>query len=200
MVLANQFTAGALIFGTSNTEAMRITPARNVGIGDSTNASFKLSVTGTGGGVIANSSGAGDANFLSNSNSIGKHFLGLSGASTVFYVANSGQIYSTSTSIISISDIAYKENIKSLETGLKEIMSLKPSRFDWKEGRGNGKKNVAGFIAQDLELILPDLIDEYEKEIGSNESLKGIRMTDLIPTMVKAIQELKLEIETLKNK
>ena len=184
---------------TSGVERMRITSGGVVGIGDTGNSSFKLSVTGPGGGVLANSNGPGDANFLSNSSAIGRHFMALSGASTVFYVASSGQIYSTSTSIISISDINYKENIKPLETGLSEIMALKPSRFDWKEGRGNGKKNIAGFIAQDLETVLPDLVEEYEKELGSTELLKGIKMTDLIPTLVKAIQEQQLQIEELKK-
>jgi hypothetical protein len=200
------FTYGDIVFGTRNvntdtapSERMRITSAGVVGIGDSGNASYKLSVTGTSGGIIANSSGAGDSNFLSNSSSIGKHYTALSGASTVFYVASSGQIYSTSTSITSISDIAYKENIKTLETGLNEIMALKPIRFDWKEGRGNGNKNVVGFIAQDLELVLPDLVEEYEKELGSTETLKGIKMSDLIPTLVKAIQEMNATITSLQE-
>ena len=45
-------------------------------------------------------------------------------------------------------------SIKDLETGLSEVMSLKPRRFDWKNGDG---ENVAGFIAQEVETVLPDL-------------------------------------------
>jgi hypothetical protein len=112
-----------------------------------------------------------------------------------FFVSDSGQVNSTSTSIAAISDIRHKENIRPIETGLVEIMKLKPSRFDWKEGKGTGRKDVAGFIAQELEEILPDLVDEWKEKKDDIESFKSIRMGDLIPTLVKAIQEQQAQIE-----
>ena len=117
-----------------------------------------------------------------------------------FYVNGNGAIYSTSTSITAISDIRHKENIRPLETGLAEILQLKPSRFDWKEGKGTGKKDVAGFIAQDIEEVLPDLVDEWKEQMDAKDSFKSIRMSDLIPTLVKAIQEQQAQIEELKAK
>jgi hypothetical protein len=47
---------------------------------------------------------------------------------------------------------------------------------------------------------LPDLVDEWKEKKDDVESFKSIRMGDLIPTLVKAIQELKAEIEQLKQK
>jgi hypothetical protein len=58
-----------------------------------------------------------------------------------FYVNFGGQINSTFTSITSLSDERLKENIVDLETGLSEVMALKPRRFDWKN---SDNKNVAG--------------------------------------------------------
>ena len=112
-----------------------------------------------------------------------------------FFVSGAGQIYATSTSISAISDVTLKENIKPLETGLDEVMKLKPRRFDWKNGDG---KNIAGFVAQEVEEILPDLVSDYK--YNDNETKKSLKMGDMIPTLVKAIQELKAEIEILKNK
>jgi hypothetical protein len=112
-----------------------------------------------------------------------------------FYVTGAGQIHATSTSITAISDVTLKENIKPLETGLDEVMKLQPRRFDWKNGDG---KNIAGFVAQEVEEILPDLIGDYK--YTDKETKKSLAMGNMIPTLVKAIQELKAEIEILKNK
>jgi hypothetical protein len=111
-----------------------------------------------------------------------------------FYVSGTGQIFATNTSISAISDITLKENIKPLETGLDEVMKLQPRRFDWKNGDG---ENVAGFIAQEVEEVLPDLISDAK--YTDEETKKSLKMGDMIPTLVKAIQELKAEIETLKT-
>ena len=111
-----------------------------------------------------------------------------------FYVDWGGTIHATSTSISAISDQRLKENIVDLETGLTEVMALKPRRFDWKNGN---KTQVAGFIAQEVEAVLPDLIDGFKDD--TIEDAKGVRMGDMIPTLVKAIQEQQEQIEALQS-
>jgi hypothetical protein len=112
-----------------------------------------------------------------------------------FYVSHAGQINATSTSISAISDERLKENIVDLETGLSEVMALQPRRFDWKNGDG---ENVAGFIAQEVETVLPDLIGNFiHSEIDDAKSLK---MGDMLPTLVKAIQEQQTIIDDLKSR
>jgi hypothetical protein len=112
-----------------------------------------------------------------------------------FYVTGAGQIHATSTSISSLSDERLKENITDLETGLTEVMSLQPRRFDWKNGDG---ENVAGFIAQEVETILPDLIGNHKHD--SLADAKSLRMGDMLPTLVKAMQEQQTIIEDLKSR
>ena len=114
-----------------------------------------------------------------------------------FYVTNAGVINATSTSITSLSDERLKENIINLETGLSEVMSLKPRRFDWKEGEGSGAKNVAGFVAQEVETVLPDLIGNFMHD--DLEDAKSVKMGDMIPTLVKAMQEQQTIIENQKT-
>ena len=75
-----------------------------------------------------------------------------------FYVGLGGTIYATSIVITAISDQRLKENVRDIDTGLNAIMSLKPRRFDWKEGKGQDKKNVAGFIAQEFEEVFPECV------------------------------------------
>jgi len=112
-----------------------------------------------------------------------------------FYVTGAGQIVAQSTSINSLSDISLKENIKPLETGLDEVIKLQPRRFDWKNDDG---KNIAGFVAQEVEEILPDLVSE--QKYNETENKKFLKMGDMIPTLVKAIQEQQTIIEDLKSR
>lgn len=106
-----------------------------------------------------------------------------------FYVGLGGTIYATSTSISAISDATLKENVRDLETGLTEVMALKPRRFDWKNGDA---QNVAGFVAQEVEQVLPELVTDYvynKDEDGNDIIKKSLKMGDILPTLVKAIQE-----------
>ena len=106
-----------------------------------------------------------------------------------FYVGMGGTVYATSTTISAISDIRFKENVRDLDAGLAEVMALKPRKFDWKEGKGADIKNARGFIAQEFETVFPDLIDEWKDPAPEGEEpYKSVRQ-DLIPVLVKAIQE-----------
>lgn len=117
-----------------------------------------------------------------------------------FRLRNDGQIFATSTTISAISDQRFKENIRDLDVGISEILSLKPRTFDWKYGKGKNIKNDRGFIAQEFEQVFPDLIDEWKDPSSEGEEpYKSVRQ-DLIPVLVKAIQEQQQMIETLQDK
>ena len=113
-----------------------------------------------------------------------------------FYVGWGGTIYATSIVITAISDERLKENIKDIDTGLNSIMALKPRRFDWKEGKGQDKKNAAGFIAQEFETVFPECVGTSKAGEDGIE-YKNINHETLIPTLVKAMQEQQALIESL---
>jgi hypothetical protein len=123
-----------------------------------------------------------------------------SSAATKFYVNGNGVIYSTNTSVQAISDARHKENIRDLDKGLSEILLLKPRLFDWKEGKGTGNKNVMGFIAQEVEGIFPELISDWKETIDATESFKTIAISNIIPYLTKAIQELKTQNDALQSR
>jgi len=112
-----------------------------------------------------------------------------------FFVQDSGNINATSTSITAISDISLKENVRDLETGLTQVMALKPRRFDWKSETHLQEKNIAGFIAQEVEQVLPELV--YDYQYNATEIKKSLKMGDILPTLVKAIQEQQVLITAL---
>ena len=67
---------------------------------------------------------------------------------------------------------------------------------DWKEGKGQNKKNVAGFIAQEFETVFPECVSTTKAGEDGIE-YKNINHETLIPTLVKAIQEQQALIESL---
>ena len=113
-----------------------------------------------------------------------------------FYVGYGGTIFATSIVISAISDQRLKENVRDIDTGLDAIMALKPRRFDWKEGKGQDKKNVAGFIAQEFETVFPECVG-VSKAGEDGIEYKNINHETLIPTLVKAIQELSAQVTSL---
>ena len=99
--------------------------------------------------------------------------------------------------ITSLSDKRDKTNIQDSEYGLDLISKLKPVTFDWnmRDGAKVGIKDL-GFIAQDLQEVNDDYTQLVEDK--NPEKLEA-SYGRLIPVLVKAIQELKAEIELLKS-
>ena len=115
-----------------------------------------------------------------------------------FYVGFGGTIFATSTTITAISDQRLKENIRDLDDGLGTVMALKPRKFDWKAGKGKDIKGDRGFIAQEFEQVLPDLIEEWKDPAPEGEEPYKAINANLIPTLVKAIQEQQALITDLR--
>ena len=113
-----------------------------------------------------------------------------------FYVGAGGTIFATATTITAISDQRLKENVKDLDIGLDAIMAVKPRRFDWKEGKGLDKKDDVGFIAQEFETVFPNSVTE---SLAGEDGIayKSLNHSELIPTLVKAIQEQQALITSL---
>jgi hypothetical protein len=123
-----------------------------------------------------------------------------SAAAYRFYVDYAGTVFATTTTISAISDQRFKENIQDIDVGLNAVMALKPRKFDWKAGKGKDIKGDRGFIAQEFEQVFPDLIDEWKDPAPEGEEpYKSVRQ-DLIPVLVKAIQELTARVAQLESK
>jgi len=115
-----------------------------------------------------------------------------------FRVSGDGVIYAQNTTVQSISDARLKENVRNATEGLNVINALRPVRYDWKEGFGNDRKDQLGFIAQEVEAVFPDAVGEWKLGEESEEVYKTVGPGALIPVLVKAIQELKAELDATK--
>jgi len=106
------------------------------------------------------------------------------------------------TSITSLSDERDKTDILEITEGLDFISKLKPVTFTWNQRDGNrvGVKS-SGFIAQDLlELQDESLIGENLDLVSENDPERlEARYANLLPVMIKAIQELTERINVLEG-
>jgi hypothetical protein len=97
----------------------------------------------------------------------------------------------TAASFNSNSSKKYKKNIKNLKLGLETINLLRPVKFDWKS---KNIKNDFGFIAEEVDKILPNIVQKDESGFCN-----AIDYSKLTTVLVKAVQELYLEVKKLKE-
>jgi hypothetical protein len=185
--------SGTQVIGaiTSFTQAMTLTDAGDLLVGK-TSAGF---------GTVGNEMRAVGEIFstqASNSNAATTyHAYSTTAAVYRFYVGLGGTVFATNTVISAISDARLKENVQDIDVGLAAILSLKPRKFDWKSGKGKDIKGDRGFIAQEFETVFPNLVDDWKDPAPEGEApYKSVRQ-DLIPVLVKAIQELTARVQTL---
>lgn len=89
------------------------------------------------------------------------------------------------------SDRRLKTNISEMPYGLKELTLLKPITFNWIGKEDQSRK--LGLIAQELREVLPEVIVEGE----DSEKRLGVMFADIIPVIVKGIQEQQIMIQNL---
>ncbi len=91
------------------------------------------------------------------------------------------------------SDKRLKENIKPIESALDKVIKLQGVTFDWKKSDSvlDIKEDV-GFIAQDVQKVIPELVRE------NKNGMLSMRHQGIAPILLEAIKELKAEIEELK--
>ena len=95
----------------------------------------------------------------------------------------------TSTDYNSSSDKRLKTNIKTVESALDKVNSLRGVTFKWKEG-GN---EAIGLIAQEVQKVIPEVVTK------DDSGYLGIRYTNIIGVLVEAIKEQQDQINTLKK-
>lgn len=85
--------------------------------------------------------------------------------------------------------------------GLSEIKQLQPKQFEYKKDLG---VNKIGFIAQEVESIIPEAVFDTGNELDGHQegdrTKLGMEYVAIIPVLVNAVKELSAEVDTLKTK
>jgi hypothetical protein len=180
------FSTRASTSDTALTERMRITSVGEVKIGTTTVSSNGLTIEKTGNHIFLRNS--------SNTTAGQRWNFDVTSANRLYIInqANTGvTMASGDTAWSAQSDEILKENIKPLENVLDKIKDYRCVEYNLKSDKTKVKK--IGFIAQDWENDFAPIINK------DDEGLLGMKYTETIPVLLKAIQELKAEIELLKT-
>jgi hypothetical protein len=95
------------------------------------------------------------------------------------------------------SDRNIKDNISTIEKGLEYIEKMNPVRFKYKPNYTRDHTMQTGFIAQELQEVFAN--EDYLSGLVQNGVHLSVAYQNLLPILVKAIQELKTQVDNLKN-
>jgi hypothetical protein len=185
--------SGATIFGTANTERMRI---------DSSGRLLVRTTTGTGNEVLAtwfNSSGGASTsqgiNILDQGSASGANFMVFrkSDEAGIGGIARNG----TSNAVLynTTSDYRLKEEITPMSGALERVSRLKPVTWKWKDCDANGE----GFIAHEVQEVVPSAVSGQKDALDEKgkPAYQGMDASYLVATLTAAIQELNAKVMAL---
>lgn len=103
----------------------------------------------------------------------------------LYYNPSTGTL--NSTNFNSLSDERLKINVTSIDNAIETINSLDGVSFNWLK---NGKKSY-GLIAQELEKIIPELVEGSE--------IKTVNYSGLIAFLINAVKTLDNRVQVLEQ-
>jgi hypothetical protein len=137
---------------------------------------------------------------------------GIGGASagnafSIYWTGTTAQLWIDSANAGTItltSDRRVKQNIRPIPAGLAEVLQLRPAAFEWLNDDASESKDMQfGLIAQDVRLVLPNLVARMPTMTDSGRAADGLLRVDyveMIPVLIRAIQQLEDEVAALRLK
>jgi len=95
-----------------------------------------------------------------------------------------GNVFANSFS--PLSSIAFKTNVRTLESAMDLVSRLRGVRFDWKS---TGKPSL-GLIAEEVEQVIPEVVAQDE-----NNQMKALNYSSLVAVLVEAVKSQKRTID-----
>jgi hypothetical protein len=180
---------------TSNVAGSGISLSGGTGAVTITNSGVRSIAAGTG---VAVSATTGDNCSISIGQSVATsanvqfNSLGIGMAAS----ATAGRIDATNDIVaFSSSDIRFKENIKPIENALDKIRKISGNTYDWKaenKAEHGYEGNDVGVIAQEIEAVLPQLVQTREN------GYKAVKYDKLVALLIEGIKDQQLQIEQLR--
>ncbi|HKQ68168.1 MAG TPA: tail fiber domain-containing protein [Polyangiaceae bacterium] len=165
-----------------------------------------LGISGNGIGVegtTTQTGGYGVYGHVGGSSSYGVKAEADSSSNTALWVVNTsgnsaawfdGNVYINGTNITP-SDARLKKDVADIPLGLKEALQLRPVTYKWISGQDD--RAHLGLIAQEVQRIVPQLVTQTTTP--EKKEILGVNYPELVPILLKAIQEQNARIVTLEN-
>jgi hypothetical protein len=162
------------------------------------------------------SGGTQAAGFYMSYNSGAEYFAIMCAGGEKWKVSDSGNVVGAHGTYHTSSDERIKENVVNITYGLDTVMAMRPISYDFCDWfDADIAKTRLGFIAQEVKAVVPEIINistipvvfEYKADddtpvIETHETITDMHSIEdqqMIPILVKAIQELKAEIDALRG-
>lgn len=117
-------------------------------------------------------------------------------------IAGNNATKASGTAWINPSDLRLKMNVGDYSKGLAEVLKIKPKTWYFNKASGfdQTKKHLSP-IAQELKLIMPEMVSTYKGKLnGKEQELLQVDASDMTWLLVKAIQEQQAIIEKLNQR
>ena len=92
------------------------------------------------------------------------------------------------------SDINLKENINTIQNALQTVLELRGVTYNWKDRNKGGNALKLGFIAQEVDAVIPELA--YTNNV---HGYMGVHYKDVTALLVEAVKELANGVITSNN-
>jgi hypothetical protein len=188
----------SLLIGGS--QAVKITSGRRMLLATDTDTGAVINVSGSymGYPVSIEAQPGGGQLALTRGGAVGEFYMGgTTGGTTELYVRSGGSVGvrldAGAGTWANVSDIRLKDIEKPIENAVQSLQGLQTIYYSWKASQD--KKLYLGLIAQEVEAVFPEIVSE-----SSIDGMKGVKYTELIPVLIKAIQEQQTQIEELKSR
>ena len=94
-----------------------------------------------------------------------------------------------------------------LTSGMAKINSLRPISFQWKDHNIDQSATHLGFVAQEVQKVLPEVIVDHDWEdspegqgkVWKKTQRLGMKYAEIIPVLVQAFQEQQAIIDSQKR-
>lgn len=93
------------------------------------------------------------------------------------------------------SDLRAKQDVRTLDLGLAEVLRLKPVAYRWKALRTD--QDQLGLIAQDVREVIPQAVHADDPQQA--DSRLGLSYDSLVAVLIKAVQELAGRLQSLEQ-
>jgi hypothetical protein len=178
-------SSGNLLVGTT-TATERLTVAGNISINTSGNPFLQIRTSGSGNNPYIRLQAATLTwDIQGTFSNAGDELYFLYGGAARSYINSSTGAY------VAVSDQRLKKDITNISYGLSAVMALRPVEYLMNTEADDAQKHL-GFIAQEAQAVIPNSVSEM------TGGMYGMDKTEIIPVLVKAIQEQQAMIEQLK--
>ena len=128
----------------------------------------------------------------------GQAFLVCSDNANRLLIAGNGNVTNVNGSYGAISDAKLKENVTDATPKLEKLNQVRVVNFNI---IGDTQKQI-GVVAQELEQVFPGMVEESpDRDKDGNDlgtTTKSVKYSVFVPMLIKAMQELKAELDTVK--